>query len=244
MELKQILKSINIDIDVEYISLREVHTKEVSFYVRNETIEGVNSKEDLGLMVEVMVDGQLGYTAINSFQLSDIKAAALRARTLAINAKKHGLHPFSLKERPIVVGEYKSPSEYSFNQHTLKNYQDLLVDLTKAMKISDKIVDRVSYFSLIEMNTHMISNIGSDINQNIVRGSLGLTCTASDGKDSQRRTFGHDNNSQWGLDHLTREKFINEATRIAHEAIELLESEDCPNTRARRPAPSVDHLGK
>jgi predicted Zn-dependent protease len=227
MDLKQLLDSIG-NIEVEYLSLREVHTKSIGFAVRNDLLEGMNTSFDHGLMVEVMVHGQLGYTALNSFEKSDVKAAALRARTLAIEAKKHGLHPFSLKERPIVVGDYKSPAKSGFENFNLKETQDLLMDLSKAMNVSEKIVDRVGYFSLIEMQSRMVSNIGSDINQTLIRSSLGLSCTAVNGNESQHRSYGHDHNSQWGLDNFNKSKFLTEAKRIADEAIELLDSEDCP----------------
>ena len=226
MNIKQLLNSL--DIGVDYISLREVITKKIDFAVRNENIEGVNSSEDHGLMVEVMVNGQLGYTALNSFLPSDVKAAALRARTLAMHAKKHGLHPFSMKERPKLFGNYKSPALSGFHNFNFESTQSLLLDLSKAMKINDKIIDRVCYFQLIEMNTHLVASNGTDIEQSLVRGSLGISCTANDGKDSQHRSFGHDHNSQWGFDKVDRESFLKAANRIALEALELLESENCP----------------
>jgi predicted Zn-dependent protease len=226
MQLKELLHSINIDVD--YISLREVRTREINLAVRNEIFEGMTTREDFGLMVEVMVHGQLAYAATNSFDPSEVKACALRARTLAVNAKKHGLHPFSHKERPVVTGEYFSPATKKFDQFNLKETQDLLMNLSKAMHVDQKVLDRVVYFSISEMLTTMVSNTGSHITQELLRSSLGLTATATNEKESQKRTFGHDLNSQWGMDHHIASKYLSEAKRIAHEAIELLDSEDCP----------------
>ncbi len=226
MDLKKLLETI--DVKVDYIALREVMTKKIGFAVRNEIFEGLNSTEDHGIMVEVMVHGQMGYTALNSFAPSDVKAAALRAITLATFAKKHGLHPFSLKERPVIKGDYKSPAKKSLIDFNLKETSEMLIELTKAMKISDLIIDRVGYFDFIEMETRLVSNHGSDLSQKIVRGSLGISCTAQNDKDSQHRTYGHDHNSQWGIDKFTKEIYLKNAARIAHEAIELLESADCP----------------
>ena len=103
--LKNLLNTINID--VEYIALREVESRSLSLGVRNEIFEGMNTFFDHGIMVEVMVRGQFAYAATNSFEPSEVKACALRARTLAENASKHSLHHFSKQDRPLLVGEYK-----------------------------------------------------------------------------------------------------------------------------------------
>lgn len=226
MDIKKLIKEINID--AEYFAIREVFTRAIGFSVRNEIVEGIHREEDLGMMVEVMSHGQMGYVALNSFKPSDVKAAFNRALVLANKAKLHGLHPFTLKERPETVGEYISPAKLGFNHFNLKETQDLMIDLSKAMNVDAKIIDRVGYFNLTEKITTTVSNTGVELRQHILRSSLGVSCTASNGSESQKRSFGHDHSSQWGLDLFERNKLIENATRIGHEAIELLNSPDCP----------------
>jgi predicted Zn-dependent protease len=226
INLKKCISEIKLE--AEYFAIREVFSKDISLVVRNEIIEGVSLKEDHGLMIEVMYHGQLAYVGINSFSESDIKSAALRAQMLAMKAKKHGLHPFSMKERPVITGEYISPSVKGFKGFSLQEYQELLLEISKTMKINEKIIDRVGYFYINEIETKIVSNTGSDLTQKLLRSNLGISCTASNGSESQHRTFGHDHSSQWGLDRIVKNKLLVEADRIAHEALELLESEDCP----------------
>jgi predicted Zn-dependent protease len=226
INLKKCISEIKLE--AEYFAIREVFSKDISLVVRNEIIEGVSFKEDHGLMIEVMYHGQLAYVGLNSFSESDIKSAALRAQMLAMKAKKHGLHPFSMKERPAIKGEYISPSVKGFHGFSLQEYQELLLEISKTMKIDDKIIDRVGYFYINEMETKIVSNTGTDLTQKLLRSNLGISCTASNGSESQHRTFGHDHSSQWGLDKIVKNKLLVEADRIAHEALELLASEDCP----------------
>ncbi len=227
MILKQYLDQV-LENDLQYISIRKVETKTVSFAVRNENVEGVTQGLDLGLMIEVMYEGQLAYTAINSLDNASVLAGINRARALAVAAKKHGLHPFTLKERPETVLNYESPAKTCFSDFDLEPIQELLLHLSETMKIDEKIIDRVSYFSLTEIVTEMVATNGTNIRQTITRTSLGLSCTASDGLDSQHRSFGHDQNAQWGFDRFTKDKYTQEAKRIAEEALELLSAPDCP----------------
>lgn len=224
--LKNLLESL--DIDVEYIALREVESRSISLNVRNEIFEGMNTSYDHGIMVEVMVRGQFAYGATNSFEPSEVKACALRAKTLAENAVKYSLHHFSMEERPVLVGEYKIPNQKSFESFQSKEMHDLLIELSKELKVSDKIMTRTSYFELLEMRTHYVSNTGGDIHQTILRSELSLSAIAGDDTSTQKRTWGYDQNSQNGLERIDREKLLQEAQRVGQEALELLEAEDCP----------------
>jgi predicted Zn-dependent protease len=224
--LKNLLNSLNID--VEYIALREVESRSLSLSVRNEIFEGMKTFYDHGIMVEVMVRGQFAYAATNSFDPSEVKACALRARTLAEHASKHSLHHFSLNERPVVVGEYKLPNQKSFDSFQSKDMHDLLLELSRKIKVDEKVITRSSNFSLVETTTHFVSNTGSSIHQTIVRSAIGLTAVASDGPKMQTRSWGHDLNSQHGLEKINRENLMKEADRIGNEARELLAAEECP----------------
>jgi predicted Zn-dependent protease len=226
INLKNLLTSL--DIGVDYIALREVQTRSTSLAVRNEIFEGMTTSEDHGLMVEVMVKGQFAYAATNSFDLSEVKACALRARTLAENASKFSLHHFSKNERPVVVGEYSSPIKKRFEDFNSKEIHDLLIDLSIALKNSDKIITRSSSYELKELNTHFVSNTGSDIKQIILQSTLGLTAVANANGITQKRTWGYDQSAQFGLDNIDPEKFLREAKRVGMEAEELLSAEECP----------------
>lgn len=227
MKLQDILKNL-ADIKADYISLREVHTKKITLSVRNEVFEGMNTSEDHGLMVEVMMNGQFAYGATNSFDLKDIRECALKAKESASFAGRFSLAKFSLDERPATVGEYSSPGGNGSERFQPKEATDLLMDLSKAMKIHEHINTRSAYMQITDMQTHFVATNGADIKQSINRSSVGISAVAANEKGNQRRSFGDDQSTQLGLTHLKRETLLSHATRIAHEALELLEAEECP----------------
>jgi predicted Zn-dependent protease len=227
MYLKQLLS--NLDIGVDYISLREVKNKSITMYVRNELVENFHSSEDRGLMIEVLVNGQFAYAATNSFEPSEVKRAALAARENALKASRYNLYSFSQSVRPTLVGEYHSPSIKGVDAFNTQEMSDLLVTLSASMKIHDHIITRTSVLSLVQTESHFVSSNGSDIMQTFARSSFSLGATASSPKGSQHRSYGDDLSAQFGLERLDRDALIKEAKRVASEALELLEAEECPN---------------
>ncbi|MDO9183989.1 MAG: TldD/PmbA family protein [Bacteriovorax sp.] len=226
--LKKLLSSLNIEAD--YISLRSFHSKTANISVRNEILEGLSSSEDNGLMIEVMIGGQIAYGATNSFELSEVKRCAEKAKQSALLAKKFGLFNFSQNIRPRAIGEYQSPTKQGLAFFSPANLTDLLTDISRAMKIHDHIISRTANFSLTETQTHLVATNGSDIIQNITRSSIGMSATAASSKGTQKRTFGDEQSTQIGLERIDIAKLNIAAIKIASEALALLEAEECPNS--------------
>lgn len=227
MNLKQLLNSLTIKAD--YISLRSVHNHTAYVSVRNEVLEGVSTSHDHGLMVEVMVGGQIAYSATNSFEPSAVQKAAERALQSALHAHKYGLYHFSANERPAVVGEYASPARYGINHFHPAEVTDRLIKLTGEMNLHQHIISRSATYLLSEMDTHLVGTNGTDIKQKMIRSGISLSATATSEKGTQTRTYGGDKASQSGLEELDLKRLLPEARRVATEALEMLEAEECPN---------------
>ncbi|RPJ71875.1 MAG: TldD/PmbA family protein, partial [Alphaproteobacteria bacterium] len=227
MSLKQLLNSLSVEAD--YISLRSVSNKTVSMSVRNEILEGLSSSEDHGIMVEVMINGQIAYGATNSFEPSEVKRCALIAKQSALAAHRFGLTHFTEEVRPKVVGEYLSPAVMGMDNFKPSVVSDLLMTLSSSMKIHEHVISRSAHFSLTETESHLVATNGSDIRQKVIRSSIGLSATAASDKGTQRRTYGDHESAQSGFERLDKNLLVNEATRIANEALSLLEAEECPS---------------
>ena len=227
MKLKEILNSL-ADLKVEYISLREVTSRSLSINVRNEVFEGLSTSEDHGLMIEVMMNGQFAYGATNSFDLEDIRACAKKTKAAALEASRFSLAKFSLDERPVTVGEYTSPGKIGIDGFNPAEATKLLMDISTAMKVHDHVISRIAQMALTEMDTHFVASNGSDIKQNIHRSAVSMSAVASNESGNQRRSYGDDQSTQFGLEKFNIEKLLNHAARIANEAMELLNAEECP----------------
>ncbi len=227
MNLKNILSGLS-SIGAEYISLREVRSRTITVSVRNEVFEGLSNTEDHGVMVEVMMNGQFAYGATNSFDPAEIVKCAEEAKLQAIEASRFSLSKFSFDERPATVGEYRSPGEKGIDSFHPAEPTKMLMALSNEMKVHEHIITRTAYLYLTEMDTHFVASNGADVKQKILRTAVGISATAQSEKGTQRRSFGDDQSSQFGLEKFDIEKLLVEAKRVATEAMELLEADECP----------------
>ncbi len=226
MELKNILNQLKYS--AEYISLRQMQSRSRWHGIRNEIFNGFLSGEDIGIMVEVMVDGHFGYAATDDRRITSIQNAVYRAEMLAKKAKAYSLTSFSMSERPKMVGEYISPYKKSFDEYNAKEMSDYLNDLSLQLKVSDKIINREASFGLSEVETIIVSNHGTEAFQRIYRTMVSVIAIASDERGNQKRSWGYDQNAQGGLEIWPRSEVLKHAKRVGEEALELLGAEECP----------------
>lgn len=225
--MKKILQ--NLDMTADYISLREVKTKSISLSVRNEIFENLESREDHGVMIEVMMNGQFAYSGTQSFDPDEILRCARQAKEEALRGSEFSLAKFSLEERPGLKGEYQSPGAKMREPFCLKESTQFLMELSAKMRASEKVISRNVFLELNEMETHFVSTNGADIKQNIFRTTLSGSATASSEKGNQRRSFGDEQTFQFGMGKLDKEELLTKAQRVGEEALLLLDAEECPS---------------
>ncbi len=226
MELKKILDSLKHSSDI--VTLRKMSYSNRYQSVRNEKFDGFKEGNDVGVMVEVMKDGHFAYAATDDLSLVSIQNALNKAERFVAFSKKYSLTSFSNNERPVVKGEYQSKVEIGFDQYKSSAMTDYLVQISKTMNLSEKIINRQVYSTQNEITTEIVSTHGSNAIQKLLRTSVHLWVTATDGKQNQKRSWGYDYNRQGGLENWPLSKVQSHADRVAREALELLVAENCP----------------
>ena len=230
-ELKKAIN--NISVSADWIGIRAV--KEVSFnrFVRDALPQSNGKCSTIGAMVEVLVNGCLGYGATSSLELDSLQAAAEAAYKQALANSNWWIHPFQkARERPKVVGEYRSPSAEPLDALSPGEMNDLLVRVCETLKVGDKIVQTTASATTTEKDTWFISSNGSEIYQQFLLFSTHFGAIAQDGPIVQQRT-----NNGWsahcyqGILNFKDERLWHRVEQIGEQAVELLTADECPNTR-------------
>ncbi|MEO1429102.1 MAG: TldD/PmbA family protein [Cyanobacteria bacterium J06633_8] len=229
-ELKKAINHINVSAD--WIGIRAVNETSSNRSVRDALPQSNGKSSTVGAMVEVLVNGCLGYGATNSLELDALQAAAQTAYKQALAASEWWIHPFQkITERPKVVGEYTSPLG-SLEQLNPGEVNDLLVRICKTLKVDDKIVQTTASATTTEKNTWFVSSNGSEIYQKFLLFSTHLAATAQDGLTVQERTNnGWSANCFQGLLYFRQDDLWDRMQQIGEQAVELLTAQECPNTR-------------
>ncbi|MFM9158337.1 MAG: PmbA/TldA family metallopeptidase, partial [Dolichospermum sp.] len=125
----------NLNILADWVGIRAVKTTSAHHYVRDGLPQSNGKSLNMGAMIEVMVDGCLGYAATNSLNISSLQNAAKIAYKQALAARKWWIYPISENIRPQVVGEYQSPYLEPFNTISPGEINDLLIRICQGLKI-------------------------------------------------------------------------------------------------------------
>jgi len=220
------------DIPADWIGIRAVKENCSTRRVRD-GLPQINGKSStMGAMLEVLVNGCLGYAATNSLELPSLQAAAQAAYQQAITAGQWWIYPFKETERPKVVGEYYSPHLQPLDALTPGEINHLLVRICEKLKVDHKIVQTTASATTTERESWFVSTNGSQVYQKIISLGTHYGAIAQDGAIVQQRS-----NNGWqahcyqgGWELLKQDQLWHRVQQIGEQAVELLTAPECPNT--------------
>lgn len=223
----------NFNIPADWIGIRAVKETTRTHFVRDGLPQSNGKSLTMGAMIEVMVNGSLGYAATNSLTLSSLQNGAEIAYKQAVAASEFWIYPFSENTRPKVVGEYNSPFFEPLDAISPGEINDLLMRICHGLKISDQIVQTVANINTSEKETWFVSSNGSEVYQKILSLGNHFGVIAQDGAVVQQRSNNgmHANCYQGGWEVLKQNNLWHRVQQIAEQGLELLTAVECPNTR-------------
>lgn len=211
---------------VDWVGLRFYSENTTQHTIRNENPESHSSKRDQGIMIEVMVDGHLGYAATSDLTPEGMKAAFSKAKALSAQAARVKAAEFTLDQRPPSRGNFQSPYLHRLSTLGTAEVVEILMKASKALRVSEKIVSREAYAMLVETEIQYLSSSGAEWSQNFDLVSTMFRATAEDAKDTQYRNMG--NSMQAGAEVLRAADLLERCRETGEEALELLAAPNCP----------------
>lgn len=214
----------------DFVAFKLVNEKTRDYTVRNNKTEELTEFNDCGLLIEVMVNGHIGYGATCELNSDGVKRCFTSAFETTQVAAKRGLVKFDKSVRPAVQGHYSTSRKIKLDQLSLTSLFDFLKQTSQSMQLNSQIITAISDVMLIECNQHYISSFGAEIHQEFDIIVHSMSATASSGNETQTRSLhgGRGNCVQAGAEYFQVEKSLETGHQIAQEALELLNAENCP----------------
>lgn len=209
-------------------SLRLVYEDSQNLAMRQGVTEPMQNRATRGAMITVIRDGGYGYAATGNLTTQGLADALAQAEALAAVCGRHPLlkpHELALTE---ARGEYASPLRTPWDSWSLTDKLDLLTEASLRLHASDEIVDWRTALGFRQVDTLLATSLGGYIQQRYSYLSTMLMASAHRGTETQRRSYGHENVGQGGLERLERNTFLAHASRVGREALELLDAPNCP----------------
>jgi predicted Zn-dependent protease len=213
----------------DFWSVRVMRAKSEHLAVTRGVADPVRLSDDLGVMVTVQNAGGLGYAATSDISLGGLKRAGASASAWAARAASRMVSPVPLRAAPPLRHdhEYVAPTPWASTSRADKIAR--LREIAAQLKTDARIADWSAELSFTEEETIIATSGGDFIRQR--RGIIvpNLSASASEGGETQTRTFGRGATVRQGeLEALDDMGFWNAAPRVGEEALELLAAPDCP----------------
>ncbi|GAC1367690.1 MAG: TldD/PmbA family protein [Actinomycetota bacterium] len=212
------------------VRVQEIETEELS--VRNSVLETAEHASSAGVGIRVLVDGAWGYAA--TYELGG--GAPRRAARKAVEV---GRASALVKRQDVVLaaaqpqsGSYATPFTEDPFAVSLSEKVDLLIAASQAMRGDPRITAASAELGLRRELTFFASSEGSRLTQTILHSGTGLSATAADDEDAQRRTYPAGHGGQHGcagFELVRGLALVEHAPRVAEEALSLLTAPPCPS---------------
>lgn len=215
---------------VDWVGIRYVCERQWGASVKDSVIEYQNRHESLGVYIEVLVRGQFAYAATSNLSEGGLKLALDRAIRSADMGSAHALYSFSKDVRPPSQDAFRTKVLKPVSEISIRDVFERMREMTDRMKVSSKIVRRLSKVLYVDLDCYFVSSNGASIDQQFALMSSSLEAIAQDGPVVQRRTDsgGHARSRQGGLEFWWDAELDQRVKKIAEEAVELTSAEQCP----------------
>jgi predicted Zn-dependent protease len=226
--LKTAISSLSFPAD--WVGIRMVREQSTYHAQRDGKPEGNQRSHNQGAMVEVLVNGQLGYAATNHLTLEGLRQAADAAYQQAHAAAPWIIYPFDPGIRPCVFGQYRTRVQRPLTTIHSGDIHALLSRVCRELKVSEQIVQASASVTTQAVETWIISSSGTDVYQQFAFLIPSYEATAQDGTVVQTRTNnGRGHCYQGGWEYLIGDEslWVN-VQRTGQQAVELLTAAECP----------------
>ncbi|TVQ84279.1 MAG: TldD/PmbA family protein [Chromatiaceae bacterium] len=216
----------------DYWTLRLVSATHEALAVRDDVAEPASLSLDRGAMISVVADGGLGYAATADLSPAGLRAAFARAADWAAVHGRLGLFAGYFHPRSRLRERYRTLVREPWDSLGLEARYGLLFDACQRLDIDARIVDRSAWLGHASIAQVLISADEGQLDQHWERVHCGLAATAhAHGQTQTRRGGGAEQPRQGGLEHIAAAGLLDDAERVASEAIALVEAPECPNDR-------------
>jgi TldD protein len=215
-----------------YADARFIRKESEGLTVRNQEMEGIDRSRSEGIGVRVLVDGYWGFAASARTGEKDIERTAGLATEIARAAARLPREPVRLAPVEPVTDRWTTPVREDPFTVPLDEKVSLLMEATRRMQGVKGLSFAEGSLDLFRSRVAFASSEGAAIEQEITHSGGGIEATAIGDGELQRRSFpnsfrGH--HAAAGYEHVRTLGLIEEAERVATEAVGLLSAPDCPS---------------
>ncbi len=215
---------------VDYADLRKVESHSQRIGVKNGEVEGISYSQNSGFGIRVLKDGAWGFSSSAVISPEEVERVASEALRIASASASVSKKRSKLSEEEPWVDSYQTNYLEDPFAVPLEEKIELLMKAVEAMR-GDKIKVAVGSLTFHRERKLFLNTEGAEIEQTITHSGGGISATASDGQQAQRRSYPNSAGGDFaskGYEFIREMGLIENAERIRDEAAALLSAPECP----------------
>ncbi|MFZ0687550.1 MAG: TldD/PmbA family protein [Terriglobales bacterium] len=216
---------------VTYADARAVAIRNRSLATKNGHVGHVSESESLGVGVRVIAEGAWGFAASSDLSREAVERAAARAVEIARASARVKRENVRLAPEPAARAEWTTPYKVDPFATSVEQNLDLLLQLEAEMRKVAGVTLSETGMNFQREESWFVSSEGSDIHQTKYSTGAGYTAYAFAGSEIQKRSYPNSFGGQWqnrGYEQIEEMKLLENARRVAEEAVALHHAEQCP----------------
>jgi TldD protein len=214
-----------------YADTRVVAQRSRALSTKNGKVGSASDAESVGMSVRVIADGAWGFAASSDLGRGAVEATAARAVEIARASGRVKRENIRLALENAVVAEWTTP--YKIDPFTVSVEQniDLLLKIDAELRAVAGITLAETNLNFNREEQWFVSSEGADIHQTKLSTGAGYAAYAFSGNEIQKRSYPNSYGGQWqnkGYELIDELKLVENAQRIAEEAVALHRADQCP----------------
>jgi len=214
-----------------YADARIVAQRSRALATKNGKVGSASDAESVGMSVRVIADGAWGFAASTELERGAVEATAARAVEIARASARVKQHDIRLAPEKPVVAEWTTPFRIDPFSVSVEQNIELLLKIDAELRAVAGITLAETSLNFNREEQWFLSSEGSDIHQTKLSTGAGYAAYAFAGNEIQKRSYPNSYGGQWqnkGYELIEELKLVENARRIAEEAVALHAADQCP----------------
>src|SRR5579863_1499000 len=214
-----------------YADARIVSQRSRALTTKNGKVGSASDAESVGMSVRVLTDGAWGFAASEDLSRAGVEATAARAVEIARASAQVKQGDVRLAPEKVVTAEWATP--HAIDPFTISVEQNisLLLKVDSELRSVEGVTLAESNLNFNREEQWFLSSEGTDIHQTKYSAGAGYAAYAFAGNEIQKRSYPNSYGGQWqnkGYELIEESKLVENARRIAEEAVALHHADQCP----------------
>jgi len=214
-----------------YADVRVIAQWNRALTTKNGKVGNASDTESVGMNVRVIVDGAWGFAASSELGRGAVEKTAAEAVAIARASARVKREDVQIAPEKPAVAEWSTPFKIDPFSVSVEQNIDLLLAIDAELRSVEGITLAETNLNFSREEQWFLSSEGADIHQTKLSMGAGYAAYAFAGNEIQKRSYPNSFGGQWqnkGYELIEELKLLENARRIAEEAVALHKADQCP----------------